>query len=63
MKELAILGVVISYILLIVSHHLLNGGYRQKNDDFSLVFVIIAQLFSLILFWGSLVGLVMVYVF
>ena len=52
MKELAILGVVISYILLIAFQHLLNWGYRQKNDDFPIVLVIIGQLFSLVFFWG-----------
>ena len=51
MKELAILGVVISYILLIAFQHLLNWGYRKENDGIPMVFVIFGQLFSLILFW------------
>jgi hypothetical protein len=51
MKELAILGVVISYILLIVFQHILNWGYRNKDKDFPIVLVIMGQLFSLALFW------------
>jgi hypothetical protein len=50
MKELAILGVVISYILLIVSQHLLNWGYRKKHIDLPLM--ILGQIFSLSLFYG-----------
>ena len=52
MKELAILGVVIMYILLIAFQHLLNWGYRNNDKDFPMVIVIIGQLLSLVLFWG-----------
>ncbi len=52
MKELAILGAVLMYVLLIAFQHLLNWGYRNNNKDFPIVLVIIGQLFSLILFWG-----------
>lgn len=52
MKELAILGVVISYILLIAFQHLLNWGYRNKDEDFPMAVVIIGQVISLALFFG-----------
>ena len=52
MKELAILGAVIMYVLLIAFQHLLNWGYRNNNEDFPIVLVILGQLFSLVLFWG-----------
>jgi hypothetical protein len=52
MKELAILGVVLSYILLIVSQHLLNWVYRNKNEDFPIALVIFGQVISLTLFYG-----------
>ena len=51
MKELAILGVLLSYILLIAFQHLLNWGYRNKDENFPMVLVILGQLFSLGLFW------------
>ena len=51
MKELAILGVVISYILLIAFQHILNWGYRNSDEDFPIVLVILGQLISLGLFW------------
>jgi hypothetical protein len=50
MKELAILGVVISYILLMVSQHLLNWAYRKKHIH--LPEMILGQLFSLTFFYG-----------
>ena len=50
MKELAILGAVIMYILLIAFQHLLNWGYRNNDKDFPMVIVIIGQLLSLVLF-------------
>jgi len=52
MKELAILGAVIMYILLIAFQHLLNWGYRNDDKEIPMVLVIIGQLFSLVLFWG-----------
>jgi len=52
MKELAILGVVIMYVLLIACQHLLNWGWRNSNEDFPIVLVILGQLFSLVLFCG-----------
>ena len=50
MKELAILGAVIMYVLLIAFQHLLNWGYRNNDKDFPMVIVIIGQLLSLALF-------------
>jgi len=50
MKELAILGVVMMYLLLIAFQHLLNWGYRNNDKDFPIVIVIIGQLLSLALF-------------
>ena len=52
MKELAILGTVIMYILLIAFQHLLNWGYRNDNEDFPIVLVLLGQLVSLICFLG-----------
>lgn len=52
MKELAILGTVIMYILLIAFQHLLNWGYRNDNEDFPIVLVLFGQLVSLICFLG-----------
>ena len=52
MKELAILGAVIMYVLLIAFQHLLNWGYRNNDKNFPIVLVVIGQLFSLLLFWG-----------
>ena len=51
MKELAILGVVLSYILLIVFQHILDWGCRNINENFPIVLVILGQLFILGLFW------------
>jgi hypothetical protein len=61
MKELAILGSVLAFLLLIAFQHLLNWGYRQKNDDFPIILVIIGQLFSLVLFWGLISKLIEVF--
>lgn len=52
MKELAILGTVIMYILLIAFQHLLNWGYRNDNEDFPIALVLFGQLVSLICFLG-----------
>ena len=52
MKELAILGAVIMYVLLIAFQHLLNWGYRNNDKDCPIVLVVIGQLFSVVLFWG-----------
>jgi hypothetical protein len=52
MKELAILGAVLMYVLLIAFQHLLNWGYRNTDEDDRIVLVILGQLFSLLLFWG-----------
>lgn len=52
MKELTIAGVVVMYLILTAFQHVLNWGYRQKNEDFPFVLVLLGQVFSLILFFG-----------
>ena len=52
MKELAVAGVAIMYLLIMASQHLLNWGYRQENRDFPIVLVILGQLFSLVALYG-----------
>ena len=40
MKELAILGAVIMYVLLIAFQHLLNWGYRNNDKNFPIVLAV-----------------------
>ena len=50
MEELAITGIVIMYLLLIASQHLLNWGFRNRDKDFPIVLVFFGQIVSLVFF-------------
>ena len=61
MKEFAIAGVVIMYLLIMAFQHLLNWGYRQDNKEFSIVLVILGQLFSLALLYKLTMSVIKVF--
>jgi exosortase/archaeosortase len=61
MKELAITGAVIVYLLIIAFQHLLNWGYRDGNKEFPMAVVVIGQLFSLVALFVLTINLIRIF--
>ena len=61
MRELAIAGIVVMYLLIIAFQHLLNWGYRDANKEFPMVVVILGQLASLLVLFSLTIRVIEVF--